>query len=58
MSLAALLNSPTKIDPALYDNHFVINNALKIWKQIKIYLKAPDMYLDSLICQNHAFSPA
>lgn len=56
-SLAALLNSPIRIDPTLYDNHFVIKNELKIWKQIKAYLKAPDMYLDSPICQNHAFTP-
>lgn len=58
-SLSALLNSAVKTDRSLYGGNFNITlNSLKIWKQIKIYFKAPDMYVDSPICNTHTFKPA
>lgn len=56
-SLLALLNSPTKINQLHYSNSFVVKNTLKIWKQIKLHTKTPNMYIDSPICKNHAFLP-
>ena len=56
-SLPALLNSPNKIDKTVYGDNFVIKNTLRVWKQIRLYAKAPNTYIDSPICQNHAFAP-
>lgn len=56
-SLGALINSPVKIDTALYSGNIVIHNTLKVWKQIRSYLKIPDTYLNSPISNNHAFMP-
>lgn len=56
-SLPALLNSPIKIDTTNIKGNIIISNSIKIWKQIKAHLKIPEMYLDSPICNNHAFPP-
>lgn len=55
--LEALLNSPIKIDSKFYNGNMVINNTLKIWKQIKSFLDLPHIYLESPVCKNYAFSP-
>lgn len=57
-SLLALLNSPIKINKSLYKGNFLIHNSIKIWNQIKSHLKAPNMYSDTPICNNHAFKPS
>lgn len=57
-SLQALCNSPGKISKLIYNRHFVIGQSLKIWKQIRIYIKAHKVYFDSPICKNHSFIPA
>lgn len=56
-SLLALLNSPTKVKKLYYSNSFVINGTLRTWEQIKLHIKAPSIYLDTPICENHAFTP-
>lgn len=56
-SLTALLNSPNKIELKNINGNIIISNLIKIWKQIKVYLKIPDLYLDTPICNNHAFPP-
>lgn len=30
---------------------------MSIWKQIKLYIKAPQVYIDTPICENHSFIP-
>lgn len=56
-SLSSLLNSPDVIKDSYFSNSFVIGNTVKIWKQIKIYIKAPKIYVDAPIWQNHSFIP-
>ena len=56
-SLPALLNSPTKVNKTAYSGSSIIASTLKIWSHIKRYIKAPGTYLDSPICNNHAFTP-
>ncbi len=56
-SLEALLNNTIKIESRFYNENIVINNCLKIWKQIQSFLDLPNIYLDSPICKNHAFTP-
>ncbi|KAF7665834.1 hypothetical protein LDENG_00131610 [Lucifuga dentata] len=56
-SLPALVNSPATMKKSNYSDSFVIENALKIWKQIRSYIKAPNIYTDSPICHNHSFIP-
>lgn len=56
-SLLALLNSPTKCNKTLFTGSSIIADTLKIWSHIKRYIKAPSTYLDSPICNNHAFAP-
>ncbi len=53
-SLQALCISPGKVSKLIYNNHFIIGQSLKVWKQIKIYIKAPNVYLYSPICMNHS----
>ena len=36
----------------------MIHNSIKNWNQIKSHLKAPNMYRDTPICDNHAFKPS
>lgn len=55
--LSALLNSPTVVKKACFNNSSVIGNAIRIWKQIKHYIKAPKIYLDTPICENPSFLP-
>lgn len=56
-SLLALLHSLTAVKRSLFSNSFVVGNTLKIWKQIKSYIKALKIYLDTPICENHSFTP-
>lgn len=55
--LPALLNSPANVKNTLYDKNPIIQNSLKVWNQILKLVKAPKMYLDTPICNNHAFKP-
>ena len=57
-SLPALIDSPVKIKKHLYESNPIVNNSMKIWKQVVTALNAPRVYLDSPICYNHAFKPA
>ncbi len=45
----------SRTNKSLYGGRILVHSSLKIWKQIKTYLKAPDMYTDSPICDNHIF---
>ena len=56
-SLLALLNSPTTVKKSCYSNSLVIHGTIRIWEQIKSYIKAPKMYTDTPICNNHYFIP-
>lgn len=56
-SLLALLNSPTKAKKPYYSNSFVINGTIRIWEQIRMHIKAKNIYIDTPICENHAFPP-
>lgn len=56
-SLPALLNSPVK-NKLLNAGNYLVHNSLKIWKQIKTYFKAPNMYIDRPIRGNHTFKSA
>lgn len=56
-SLLALLNSPTAINKSYFSSSFVVGSTIKIWKQIKLYIKAPKIYIDTPICENHSFLP-
>uniref|UniRef100_A0A0S7EX59 LIN1 n=1 Tax=Poeciliopsis prolifica TaxID=188132 RepID=A0A0S7EX59_9TELE len=56
-SLTALLNSPIKVNKTRYTNSFVIRNTIRIWKQIQKFIKAPEVYFDTPICENHSFAP-
>ncbi len=56
-SLSALLNSPIEIEIKNINGNIVISNLIKVWKQIKVYLKIPNLYLDTPICNNHVFPP-
>lgn len=40
-----------------FSNSFVVGNGIKIWKQIKSYIKAPTIYMDTPICGNDSFIP-
>uniref|UniRef100_A0A8C5ETB7 Reverse transcriptase zinc-binding domain-containing protein n=1 Tax=Gouania willdenowi TaxID=441366 RepID=A0A8C5ETB7_GOUWI len=53
--LPALLNSPTKIKNTVYKKNPIIQNSLKVWNQFLLLTRAPKMYLDTPICDNHAF---
>lgn len=56
-SLLALLHSLSAVKRSLFSNSFVVGNTLKIWKQIKSYIKAPKIYVDTPVCENHSFTP-
>lgn len=55
--LPALLNSPIKVKNTLSDKNPVIQNSMKVWNQLLGTVKAPKTYLDTPICNNHAFKP-
>ncbi len=51
-SLSALLNSPIKIEIKNINGNIVISNLIKVWKQIKVYLKNPNLYVYIYIPQS------